>query len=278
MRLGRRALVTALAALLLGAGAAAPALAAPGTAPAAALVAEPTDPSAPADPAVSDPAAPDAGPACLTPGTQDGYAPSGRCELVIARAVAVCLEDVPYLQYSLEAFGTPNTTATLTWVDPGGKSVVQSGLPLTGQVVWPGVVFENGKVVDWPGWSKTADGTWVQHDEFDFTRPDVTIRFQVNPEASTVVSYPAASTTCNGPAGVTPTVVTRSQVLSAPDDVTGGTGAAGVADVAAGVTYRSQVLAATGSNSWQLAAAGGATVLVGLTLVLLATRRNHRTR
>lgn len=267
MRLGRRALVATLAALLLGAGAA-PALAAAGTAPASPVVAAPTDP------AVTDPEPAADEPACLTQGTEDGYAPSGRCELVIARAVAVCLEDVPYLQYSLEAYGTPNTTATLTWVDPGGNSVVQSGLPLSGQVAWPGVVFENGKIVDWPGWSRGADGTWVPHDEFDFTRPDVTIRFQVNPEASTVVSYPAATASCNAPTGVNPGVTTTSQVLSAPET----TGSAAAADVAGAVTYRSQVLAVTGSNSWQLAAVGGATVLAGLALVLAAARRNHRTR
>lgn len=262
MRLGRRSLVVALAALLLGAGAT-PALASSAAVPASPVVTAPTDPEGSADPA--DPTDPvDPRSACLTQGSDDGYAPPGRCELVIARAVAVCLEDVPYLQYSLEAFGTPNTTATLTWVDPGGNSVVQSGLPLTGQVVWPGVVFENGEVVDWPGWSKLADGTWVQHDEFDYTRPNATIRFQVNPEASTVVSYPAASTSCNGPTSGTLGVTTTSQVLSAPDT--------------AAVTYRSQVLAVTGSNSWQLLVVGGATVLVGLTLVLVSARRGHRAR
>lgn len=263
MRLGRRALTAMLAAVLLGAGSA-PALAAVPTsvAPAAPVVAAPTDP---ADPAPADPAAPaDPEDACADQGT--GYAPPGRCELVVARAMAVCLEDVPYLQYSLEAYGTPNTTTTLTWVDPAGNSVVQSGLPLTGQVVWPGIVFEGGEVVDWPGWSQAADGSWVPHDEFDFTRPAVTVKFEVNPEASTVVSYPAASTTCNGPESGTLGVTTTSQVLSAPD----------TAAAAAGVTYQSQVLAVTGANSWPLLAVGGAAVLAGLVLVLVAARRGHR--
>ncbi len=263
MRLGRRALVATLAVLLLGSGAA-PALAAGSDAPASPVVATPTDPE------TGSAVAPAADPqdACLTPGTDDRYAPPGRCELVIARAAAVCLEDVPYLQYDLDAYGTPSTTTTLTWVNPSGQSVVMSGLPLSGQVVWPGIVIDGGEVVDWPGWSQAADGTWVPSDEFDFTRPQVTLTFDVNPEASTVVTYPATSTTCNPPASGTLGVTTTSEVLAAPD------GAA----VAGTVTYRSQVLAATGSNSWQLGAVGGVTVLAGLALVLVATRRSRRTR
>lgn len=264
MRLGRRAVVAALTVLLLGVGAA-PAVAA-AVAPASPVLTTPADPEA-TDPEATDPETTDPEDACLTQGTDDGYAPPGRCELVIASATAVCLEDVPYLQYDLDAYGTPNTTTTITWVNPSGQSVVMSGLPLSGQVVWPGVEFADGEVVDWPGWSQAADGTWVPHDEFDFTRPQVTLTFEVNPEASTVVSYPAATTTCNAPESGTLGVTTTSDVLAAPDTA-----------AVAGVTYRSQVLAVTGSNSWQLAAVGGATVLAGLALVLVAARRSHRTR
>ena len=103
------------------------------------------------------------------------------------------------LEYAVEAVGTTRDTVTITWVDPSGPDVVQAGLPLSGRVYWPGTVIEGGTVVDWPGWTRQPDGTWIEDDAFSFTRPAVRIDFEVNPSASTVVAYPEATATCASP-------------------------------------------------------------------------------
>ena len=50
----------------------------------------------------------------------------------------ICDNDVPKLKYEVVAVGSPNKTVTITWVNPDGADVVQSGLPLSGTVLWPG--------------------------------------------------------------------------------------------------------------------------------------------
>lgn len=241
-------LVAAAAAVLVPV---APALAAP-AAPTATSVAPATpvgDCQNPADPA-------------------DGYAPPTRCELGIVRAEAVCLEDAPALAYAVEPVGTPNQTVTITWSNPDGTDLVESGLPLSGQVYWPGTVVVDGRVVDWPGWTQLPDGSWTEHDAYDYTRPQVEVTFTVNPSASTVVAYPPASAVCANPPRAAGVVYT-SDVLAAPDDATA---------ASAEVQAASAVLAATGTTSAPLLAAAGALLLVGGVLVAVPRRRRHRAR
>lgn len=241
----RRVLIGILAAALVVVGGAAPALAAP---PAVAATA----------PAVVDPGGGD----CDNPAPADGYAPPTRCELTIVRAVGTCLGSAPVLDYAVEAVGTTDDTVTITWVNPGGEDLVQSGLPLSGRVYWPGTVIMDGVVVDWPGWVQAADGSWTRHDSYDFTRPQVQVVLEVNPQASTVVSYPPESAACANPPTRT-TQVTDVVVTS---------------DVLAAAETQSQVLAVTGANSWPLLAASGALVLLGAALVAGSVRRRHATR
>lgn len=253
----RRAALGLLATVAVTAGAAlalaGPAAAAPAPALAAPAVVEPVpDETGPA---------PDPDTACANPSGGDGYAPGGRCELVLVRAAGLCLGDAPVLDYAVEPYGTPNDTVTITWVNSAGESLVQSGLPLSGRVYWPGTVIQDGKVVDWPGWTLTPAGTWEQHDAYDFTRPNVQVSFEVNPTASTTVSYPPPTSACAGPpseSGVLG-VTTTSQVLAAPG-------------------VQSAVLAASGANSWPLLAAAGVAVLLGSGMVVLSVRRAHRPR
>lgn len=181
--------------------------------------------------------------ACLD--EENGYAPGGVCQLSV-RAHAVCRGDVPWLDYTLIPEGTPNTTATVTWINPGGADVVQSGLPLSGTLLWPGAVVANGKAVDWPGWS-LVNGQWVEGDEYDWVRPTVQVLFQVNPETQIAVSYPEATAPCAGP---------EVSVVEADED--------------------SVVLAATGSDVKPLLLAGSGLLLVGA--VLLAVRAASRRR
>lgn len=93
--------------------------------------------------------------------------------------------------------GTEANTATITFLHPGGTNVVYSGLPLTGRVLWPGaVVGANGEALDWPGWTQLPDGTWVEGDEFNWVRPEVTVTIEVNPATSAVIAYPPSSPQC----------------------------------------------------------------------------------
>ncbi|MCG7286794.1 LPXTG cell wall anchor domain-containing protein [Cellulomonas sp. ACRRI] len=196
----------------------------------------------------------------------DGYAPPTRCELGVARAEAICLAAAPALSYAVEPVGTSSTTLTITWHNPGGADLVQSGLPLSGQVYWPGTVVVDGVVTDWPGWTQLPDGSWTEHDAYDYTRPEVEVTFEVNPSATTVVSYPPASAVCaNPPQSQVAGVVVTSEVLAAPD-------AAAPEDVRAA----SAVLAVTGADSTPLLVGAGLMLLAGGLLVAIPLRRRHR--
>lgn len=241
----RQALVGILTAALVIAGGAAPALAAP------------------VAPAVVAPAVVDPGDDCENPSQGDGYAPPTRCELRLVRAVGTCLEAAPVLDYAVEAVGSTDSTVTLTWVNPDGEDLVQEGLPLTGRVFWPGTVIMDGVVVDWPGWMQAADGSWTLHDAYDFTRPEVQVVFEVNPQVSTVVSYPPETAACANPPTRTEQVagvVVTSDVLAAAEPLS-----------------QSQVLAVTGADSWPLLAVSGGLVLLGAALVAGSVRRRHTT-
>jgi len=104
------------------------------------------------------------------------------------------------------------------------------------------VLATDGTVTDYPGWTKQAGGTWVQGDEFSWTRPSAEVLFQVNPSAVVTVAYPPATTRCNPPTSI---------VLAADDPAPA-------------------VLSATGSNVAPLAIGGAG--LVGLGAVLLLAR------
>ena len=268
MTSGRRVLVGLLAAAFVVAGAA-PGLAGPPTAAARA----PSTVVAPAvAPAVVAPVVVDPGDGCATPAPSlsaspdDGYAPPGRCELVILRAESLCLDNAPVLDYAVQPYGTPNNTVSITWTHEDGTELVQGGLPLSGRVYWPGTVFENGVVVDWPGWTLAPDGVWVEHDEFDFTRPSAHIEFEVNPEAATTVSYPAATAAC-APSTTTgtpgsPPVTTTSHALVVPAVPVG----------------TSPGLAISGFDSVPVLVGAALLLGVGVGLVVAVVRRRRRTR
>lgn len=207
--------------------------------PALALVAVPSAASAEVAPA---PAATSDG--CLDP-EPDDYGPPEPCELHVKVLTPFCDNEVPKLRYQVEAVGTPNKTVKITWVNPTGPSVVLDDLPLEGVVNWPGAVEENGRGVDWPGWTQLPDGTWVEGDEFDWVRPSVDVLFQVNPETTVSVAYPPSRPDCN-------TNPPDSEVLS--DD---------------------PELSATGANALPIALAGGGLVVAG-GLALAAAMRHRR--
>lgn len=202
------------------------------------------EPSAPTD----EPSGPLYG--CL--GDTDEYGAPLPCDLTVSVLTPICDNDVPKLRYAVVPNGTPNTTVTITWVNPGGADVVQSGLPLSGTVLWPGaVVGPDGKGADWPGWTQLPDGSWVEGDEFDWVRPSVSVNFAVNPELTTTVAYPPSSPNC---------------ATNPPTDV-----------VLAANPVSAQVLSATGSDTAPLLWAGAGLLVVGAGAVTAVTlvRRRH---
>jgi hypothetical protein len=193
----------------------------------------------------------------------EGYAAPAACQLLVARAAGVCVSDTPVLDYAVVPEGTPNQTVTITWVNPDGADVVQSGLPLTGQVLWPGAVVENGVAVGWPGRVQAADGSWAEGGPYLWARSAVQILFEVNPSATTTVSYPAATAACAGPV--------MSQVLAVDDPAT-------PTSAVLGTGFASAVLAATGLQAEQALAIGGLLLGTGVLLVVLAARRRRHHR
>ncbi|MFE6971290.1 LPXTG cell wall anchor domain-containing protein [Isoptericola sp. NPDC057653] len=174
-----------------------------------------------------------------------------------------CDGDVPYLRYAVTATGTPNTTVTITWLNPGGDDVVQADLPLSGRVLWPGAVVDSaGKPLDWPGW-RLEDGVWVQGDEFDWVRPSVDVKMQVNPELTMTASYPPSSPSCAvDPPGATPTPTPGSTVPGAVPP-----------EAAPPAGPSSSFLPQTGAGVAGLVAAAAALVAAGSVAVVAARRR-----
>ncbi|MGN8244973.1 peptidase [Cellulomonas soli] len=190
---------------------------------------------------------------------KDGYGAPLPCELVVTDLTPTCVDDVALLNYAVQAVGTPNTTVTLTFVNPDGASVVMSDLPLSGQVRWPGmVVGADGKGIDWPGWKQLEDGTWIETDDgYSWVRPTVSVKLQVNPEATVAVTYPPSSPQCLTSPPTTVVLADSSVSTSRPAIVTA-------------------VLAATGSEVMPFVVVALALLVVGGTAVVVVARSRAR--
>jgi hypothetical protein len=186
----------------------------------------------------------------------DSYVPEPSMDVTVRNPV--CDGDVPYLQYAVEVTGAEAGPLTITWLNPDGDDVVQTDLPLSGRVPWPGaVVGPDGRGEDWPGW-RLEDGEWVEGDEYDWVRPSVDVLFEVNPEAVVTVDYPPSSPDCaTNPPGeepAPPASQVSNQEASAPGD---------------------ESLASTGATVGLYAAIAAGLAAVGAAVVLL-TRRARR--
>lgn len=116
-------------------------------------------------------------------------------------ASSKCVKNAPWLDYSV----TPNYDATgesakIEWINSDGKVIQEdSGLPLTGSLLFPGAAVDiNGNGVAWPGYKQEND-KWVEvlDDRNGSLRQDgATIRVTVNPWTVVNITYPATSQTC----------------------------------------------------------------------------------
>lgn len=112
-------------------------------------------------------------------------------------AAPICNRDTPFVDYNATVLGVGAPSGvTITWQKLSGEVVrVLTGQPLTGRLLWPGAAVDpSGNPVAWPGWS-FVEGEWIQVN--DGLRPDMRIVFEVNPSATTTVSYPPATPACN---------------------------------------------------------------------------------
>ncbi len=124
---------------------------------------------------------------------------NGKLNTISVEVTSFCNNDLPYVSYVV----TPNFTVasnslSVSWIDSQSNVVIQdSGLPLTGDLLWPGAEEDQaGNAVDWPGWVYTG-GRWVEgSDGFEYTIPQATIEFSVNPAQSYTVTYPLVTAGC----------------------------------------------------------------------------------
>ncbi len=141
-----------------------------------------------------------------------------------ATGAALCLADVPYVDYSTVVSGAVVATTvaastagslTLRWRDSRGTIVATwSGLAASGRLVWPGAAIgADGRGSDWPGWVRRS-GTWVPgSDGYEHTRTGSTLEFSSgSATASTVLAYPGATASC-APA---PRLVTTRDSVTTP--------------------------------------------------------------
>jgi len=112
-------------------------------------------------------------------------------------AAAVCVNDAPYLDYTIEAVNfSPNTLATLEFIGQNGRVVERlADLPLEGgRVLWPEAAVDgNGRGIAWPGFER-RNGIWREVPSQ--VRPEVTVRFTVNPTVERRFTYPPATPDC----------------------------------------------------------------------------------
>lgn len=188
-------------------------------------------------------------------------------ELVRVEVSAICDSDTPGLRWSIELDSPlPATGVTLELLDADGHVVVRhTGLGLTGELLWPGVVVDaDGAAIDWPGWILQG-GTWVQADDgFLWARPTLGIRFLVNPTSPDVtLAYPEPSPTCNaGPSAAT--LGDRSPTTPTGTDP--------------GATAGATSLPRTGVSATGLLLLALALTLAGFGLTIVATGRRRTAR
>jgi hypothetical protein len=182
----------------------------------------------------------------------------------------VCDHNIAYLSYAVEVTNVSQDEidkgVDITWINPAGDDVAMTGLPFSGKVLWPGMELDaDGNPVDWPGWHLDGD-TWVEGDEWSWTRPLVDVRFAVNPQMVVSAAYPQPTAACEAaPPEVDGNVVGRLADSGTPrlDPPSG--------SLASTAQVRSiETLPRTGADSLPLATVGGGLVVLGLLVLGLS--------
>jgi hypothetical protein len=116
-----------------------------------------------------------------------------------ATASEICINDVPYIQYSISSTNFAATApVTIQWFDLNDNLIATyTNQAVSGQVLWPGAVVDGfGNGLDWPGWV-FANGAWSQtSDGFETLIPTAKVVFAINPTDTVLVNYPPQSPFC----------------------------------------------------------------------------------
>ncbi len=175
-----------------------------------------------------------------------------------------CIRDVPYISFTIVPKGFSSSgPATLTFFDVNGNVVEQVVSPtLSGQVVYPGAVAgPNGEGLDWPGWTRAPDGSWITDPSDAILREGLNVRVAVGSvTATTSVGYVPNSSACANPPRTSPPTTTIACVPGQNND---------------GTPDDDCALARTGGGVGNALAIGGAAVAAGL-IFLAAARRRRR--
>jgi LPXTG-motif cell wall-anchored protein len=170
---------------------------------------------------------------------------------------------VPYINFTIVPLGfTSSGPATLTFFDVNGNFVEQVVSPtLSGQVVYPGAVAgPDGEGLDWPGWTLAPNGFWIQDPSDAVLREGLTIQVEVNPTATTTVSYVPSDSVCANPPRTSPPTTTIACVPGQNND---------------GTPDDDCKLARTGGGVGNALAIAGAAVVAGLVFLAAARRRRR---
>lgn len=175
-----------------------------------------------------------------------------------------CVRDVPYISFTIVPRGfSSNGPATLTVFDAIGNFVEQVTSPtLSGQIIFPGAeAGANGEGVDWPGWKRAPDGSWMPDPSDAVLREGLTIQVDVGGTMATAtVSYPDADSPCANPPDGTPPATTQPCVPGQNND-------ANAADDCS--------LATTGGGPGNALLIGAGALIAGLLLYAAARRRQQ---
>jgi hypothetical protein len=125
--------------------------------------------------------------------------------IFVSAVGTTCQKDVPVIVIRMGNRTDLNgRLAALTFIDLNGKTIqvrtrtYKAGGTLT--ELYPGAsVDANGNATDWPGWKLNQFGFWVEDPTDALWRQGLTLRIDVNPTASTQISYPPASSACANP-------------------------------------------------------------------------------
>jgi hypothetical protein len=172
-----------------------------------------------------------------------------------------CIRDVPYISFTIVPKGfTSSGPATLTFSDVNGNFVEQVVSPtLSGQIIYPGAVAgPNGEGLDWPGWKRAEDGSWIPDPSDAVLRQGLNVVVSVDTTtATTSVGYVPNTSPCANPPGTTPPTtvpcVPGQNNDGTPDD--------------------DCTLSRTGAGVGNTLLIGGAALLAGLVFLAAARRR-----
>jgi len=118
---------------------------------------------------------------------------------LLFEASSVCIDDVPYIRWSVAPIGIDVQTVTVTLFDLDGNQLTidepPAGFGPNDQILYPGASVDPP---DWPGW-KLEDGEWVIDPTDARLRDGVRVLIEVNPSGEQVVSYPEATAACANP-------------------------------------------------------------------------------